>query len=715
MRKLLLLLAGVIVVVIVAAIALPFLIPTETYKAELSARVEAATGRQLTIDGPLRFSVLPSLALEAQGVRFANVEGAANPDMVRLRQLTVQLRLLPLLRGAVEVERFVLVEPEIHLEIDADGRPNWQLGGLGTVAPSVGGVASPGDGAPGPSGGGGAALPLTGVSLGDVHLQQGTVTFTDRRSGVVERLEAVDLSVALPDLEGPLTVDGSLVYKDEAVELDLSVQRPKDLLEGAASPLGVQLAAAPLELAFEGQVEGLDDPRADGVLDLDVTSIRDLAVWLASPLEVEGDGLQRLHVSGQLKGSAAGVSFVGAAIELDEIHAAGQLAIDLTGEVPGIAGRLELGALDLNPYLPAETPAEQPEGQPAEDRSTDNQAGSTARDGEGATSGSDRAGTPRKQAAAAGWSDEPIVLPLPGGVDVELALLMESLRVRDLQLGRTDLVVRLQDGRLVTELNEFALYGGAGSGRLEIDLAEGEPRITEQFQLEGLQALPFLSAAIGFDRLEGTTSLGIELTSRGATQRALIQNLRGDGRVRFEDGAIVGINLVAMVRNVGAVVRGTAPGETVKTDFAELSGSFGITDGVLRNTDMQLLAPLLRLVGAGAIDLPERSIDYRIEPKAVATLEGQGGRRDLSGLVVPVIVEGPWDDLTYRPDVAQVTRELIENPDRVRDLADQVREIDRDDLEGLANELLGGGDGEGVEKSDDNPARRLLKGLFGGG
>jgi AsmA protein len=292
---------------------------------------------------------------------------------------------------------------------------------------------------------------------------------------------------------------------------------------------------------------------------------------------------------------------------------------------------------------------------------------------------------------------------------------MESLRVRDLQLGRTDLVVRLQDGRLVTELNEFALYGGAGSGRLEIDLAEGEPRITEQFQLEGLQALPFLSAAIGFDRLEGTTSLGIELTSRGATQRALIQNLRGDGRVRFEDGAIVGINLVAMVRNVGAVVRGTAPGETVKTDFAELSGSFGITDGVLRNTDMQLLAPLLRLVGAGAIDLPERSIDYRIEPKAVATLEGQGGRRDLSGLVVPVIVEGPWDDLTYRPDVAQVTRELIENPDRVRDLADQVREIDRDDLEGLANELLGGGDGEGVEKSDDNPARRLLKGLFGGG
>lgn len=709
MRKLLLLLVGVIALVIVAAIVLPFLVPTETYKSEITARVEAATGRRLTIDGPLRFSLLPTLGLEASEIRFANVEGGTSPDMVRLQQLNVELRLLPLLRGAVEVARFVLVQPEIHLEIDAEGRPNWELGGPAAVSPASG---PSGDGAAGPSGEGPAnapGLPLADLSLGDVRLEQGTVTFTDQRSGQEERLDAVDLRVALPDLKGPLELDGSLVYKDETVEVDLGIEQVQELLQGGGSPIGVQLAATPVELGFTGRVDGLDAPQAAGVLALEVSSIRDLAAWLASPLDIEGEGLRHLRVDGQLQGSAAGVTFADATIELDEITGTGDLAVDLSGEVPDITGRLQLGALDLAPYLP-------PEGDSAGPSTGDGQAGGQGRTGAGDGAPTTTGGAPvdRQGGETSGgdWSDEPIALPPLGGANVELALILQSLRYREIQLDRTDLVVRLADGRFVVDLNEFALYGGTGTGRLEIDAAAGAPKISEQFQLAGLQALPFLSDAIGFDRLEGTTSLAIGLTTQGDTERRLIQNLQGDGRVRFDDGAIVGINLAALVRNVGAAIRGGALDQAVKTDFAELSGTFTIAGGRLRNDDMQLLAPLLRLEGAGEIDLPARRIDYRIEPRAVATLEGQGGRRDLSGLTVPVIVEGPWDDLTYRPDLASV-RELIEDPERLGDLVDQAREIDSNDLKDLAKELLGGGDQE-TPATEDNPAKRLLKGLFGG-
>ena len=72
--------------------------------------------------------MLPTAAVTAENVRFANVTGGARPDMVRLKGIEAELKIWPLLRGSVEVDRFVLIEPEFNLEIDAEGRANWALG-----------------------------------------------------------------------------------------------------------------------------------------------------------------------------------------------------------------------------------------------------------------------------------------------------------------------------------------------------------------------------------------------------------------------------------------------------------------------------------------------------------------------------------------------------------------------------------------------------------
>ena len=60
MKKFLLILLAVVVVLIVAAVAVPFLLPTETYKQQIAAQVERATGRALAIEGPLDISMLPT-------------------------------------------------------------------------------------------------------------------------------------------------------------------------------------------------------------------------------------------------------------------------------------------------------------------------------------------------------------------------------------------------------------------------------------------------------------------------------------------------------------------------------------------------------------------------------------------------------------------------------------------------------------------------------
>ena len=101
-------------------------------------------------------------------------------------------------------------------------------------------------------------------------------------------------------------------------------------------------------------------------------------------------------------------------------------------------------------------------------------------------------------AAAADWSDEPIELPPIGGADVDFVLSTDALKVRDLQLDRSRLALRLQGTHLTVDLQEIALYGGQGSGQLDVEVVDGAPRISKQFRLEGLQALPFLTGCRRF-------------------------------------------------------------------------------------------------------------------------------------------------------------------------------------------------------------------------
>ena len=214
---------------------------------------------------------------------------------------------------------------------------------------------------------------------------------------------------------------------------------------------------------------------------------------------------------------------------------------------------------------------------------------------------------------------------------------------------------------MTVDLTRVELYDGSGDGRVVVDGRGAAPAIDSRFALAGVQAMPLLRDAAGFQLIEGDGSIELTLSTAGQSQRAMVSALDGNGAVKFVDGAINGINLAAMVRNVAsAFTVGTA---AQKTDFAELSGTFTIIDGSLANTDLLLLNPLVRLTGAGTADLPNRTVAYRLEPMVVASLEGQGGAADTGGLTVPVIVEGPWDDLSYRPDLAGLATQVLENPE----------------------------------------------------
>ena len=105
----------------------PLSFDPDSLKPRIIAAVKQATGRDLTLQGRIRLGLSLQPTLTVQGVAFANPPGFSRPQMATLEQLDLKLALIPLLSHRVEIDRLVLVKPDIILETDAQGRPNWQF------------------------------------------------------------------------------------------------------------------------------------------------------------------------------------------------------------------------------------------------------------------------------------------------------------------------------------------------------------------------------------------------------------------------------------------------------------------------------------------------------------------------------------------------------------------------------------------------------------
>lgn len=685
MKKVLIGIAVLVVLLVVAVVAVPFLVPKDEIKARITQGVQEATGRTLTIAGDLNVSVLPNLELVVEDVAFENAAGAADPNMAALKELRLKLQLLPLISGNVQVDEFLLVDPVINLEIDQNGKPNWQFA---DAAPASDAPAASGDSES--SGGGGSAI--NQISLGNIQLVNGNLKFTDAASGATHEVSAINLAVKLTDLDSPFTADGSMQWHAKTIDLSVKSENPRGLTTGEEAPVALSVGTDVIKLSFDGSVATAAQLLVAGALDVSTPSIRDLAAWTGNPIEFEGSGLGPFNLAGSVKVDGSTYSFTEAKLGIDEISGDGSVTVATAGAKPQIDAELNLGVLDLNPYLPPE------------------KEGATAEGGATASGGSSGAGG-GSDAAPSDWSDDPIDVSGLQAVNANFALTVAGILVQEIKVGQSALNVGLKDGLLNVDLTELNLYDGKGSGKLTVDGRNQVPTITEQFSLSGIAAEPLLTDAAGFDRLSGTGELEIEVTATGASQRQMVENLNGQGAVTFNDGAIKGINLAAMVRNAANAFLDSNAGETQKTDFAELSGTFDIKNGLLSNNDLKLLSPLLRVEGKGTSDLPSRTVDYRVEPKAVASLEGQGGDAGASGITVPVLVSGPWHNLSYKPDLTGAIEGIAKDPTKA---LESVGGGAGKALEGV----LKGGDSGGGESSGGGlkvpeDAGKALKGLFG--
>jgi AsmA protein len=258
------------------------------------------------------------------------------------------------------------------------------------------------------------------------------------------------------------------------------------------------------------------------------------------------------------------------------------------------------------------------------------------------------------------WSNAPIDLTGLNYVDAQIRISAAELSIGQARIAPVAIDAALAGGVLKARFSNLGAYGGQANGDLIVDVSAANPDYTLRADLAGVQALPLLESAADFDKLDGKLQAKLALRSTGLSQRAIMSNLSGTVFAVFQDGAIKGLNVAQMIRSLTAsTLSGWQEGKEQATDLTQLSASFRVERGQAVTTDLNLVGPLVRVTGAGTIDVGQQALSFRVEPKLVLTTEGQGRTSDPVGLGIPVMIEGPWAQPRIYPEMSGI----LENPD----------------------------------------------------
>ena len=167
-----------------------------------------------------------------------------------------------------------------------------------------------------------------------------------------------------------------------------------------------------------------------------------------------------------------------------------------------------------------------------------------------------RDGSPTRDDGAkhAAWSDALIDFTPLRSVTAKLKLSAGQITYNGIKVAQANLQATVAGGKLAASLPNFKLYEGAGTLNLTVDASGKIPAQRLRLSLVNFNAYPFLKDAAGFESIEGTGAIALDLATSGASQRIMVERLSGSAKLDFSDGAIRGINIAKSLRSLSTGV-----------------------------------------------------------------------------------------------------------------------------------------------------------------
>ncbi len=192
-----------IVLLVGAAVALKLYFTSERLKALVIPRMEEATARSISI-GDIGLSVFPSIAIHIDSLSVANRtgHGFSEQPLLSLERLVLDLRIIPLLSGRLEIPTVVLQRPRLLLEVSTDGVRNYRAENRRSAAPDTGTSTTA------PKG--------TALLLSNLQVVDGAIDMLDHQENSATRLHGFNyqMSIDLPAAANQARIQGTTTIND---------------------------------------------------------------------------------------------------------------------------------------------------------------------------------------------------------------------------------------------------------------------------------------------------------------------------------------------------------------------------------------------------------------------------------------------------------------------------------------------------------------------
>jgi AsmA protein len=407
-----------------------------------------------------------------------------------------------------------------------------------------------------------------------------------------------------------------------------------------------------LKLAFTGGARLNSALTYDGHLSINAPDLRQLASAAGAKLP-EGDVYKSFSLAGDTSGGTTDVLLKNAVVQFDNMKGTGEAALALGGARPRLTGSLTTGDIDITPYAKS--------------------------------SGAPTDKVPQKEGD---WGATPVDLTPLKLADADLNLKTGGIKYDKFDFGPSNIGVTLKNGRLVADLKQSSLFGGAGTASVTADGSGQVPGVAIKANFNNLALKPFMQAAAGFDMVEGKGDVNIDIAGSGATVQNLMSSLGGNGKFGFDDGAINGVNLTELGNAAKTALSSksislAAFGANQKTTFNNLGASFAMKDGVAAMADLKMDSGSFTVSGGGSLDIGKQKLSLSLFP------EFKDKKQGLNGYGLPLKLAGGWNGVGLALDWDWLAKKAT--ADVKAKVSDEIQGELQKQLGGKLGDLLGKG------------------------
>lgn len=717
---------ALLALIVLALVAVVLFVDPNDYRDDIAGMVERETGRKLTLTGDLKLSVFPWVALETGAASLSDAPGFGDEPFVSIQEARVSARLLPLLRGKLEVGKVQLTGARVRLITDGQGRDNWaDLGETG--AEQKPDAAAPTD------------KPAQLPTIAGLTIKDAAITMENRQTKSRRVVRDFNLETGRLESAEPFALKSDFVLDQDAslsLKVHMSTTVTADLERNTH-----RLAEPEIDVTVSGQgypPGGIPVRIRAQTLIADIGRQAHQLDGFTLTTTWKGDGFPEAGVPVSLQAeqltanlAAQTLGLVGLKAEVAGAHLSGALQGEEILDAPRISGPLRLEPVSLREWLPklgiklpttrdpdvfkhlsfaskvslTKTSAELGDVNLKLDDTTatgllgvaDFASKALRFDLNVDRINADRYLAPPAPEPAQKTSEKspPTDIPVEAlrNLNARGQLRVGEAIFAGIKFTKLRLGVNARDGKVRLNPSEASMYGGQYRGDIGIDATTQAARVTLDEQVSGIDFAPLFKDLFETNRLSGKGNASIKLAGTGRNTDDLMNTLAGNVDFHVTDGALEGADLWYEIRRARAVLKQQAvpPREgPVRTTFSALKGSGVMQDGVLSNNDLDVSMQYLKVSGQGKVDVPKSTLDYRLMA-TVLKIPREGAdasqMEDLVDAQIPVKVTGPLSDPKVRPDIDGYVKGRVK--EELKKEQDKVEQKIKDKLGDKLKDLLG--------------------------